>query len=241
MQSGEILVVDDEARIRKLLALNLKSLGYHVSTAVDGIAAIKAINELSFDLILLDLMMPKMDGFAVLEHIRHSSTVPVIILTAKEGVADKVRGFELGADDYVAKPFALEELFARVKAVLRRAKPDDVSMPGQMAVLENGPLHIHLLERRVMCFGQEVRLSVNEFKLLTYMMRHLDTVMVHEQLLAHVWGGDHEWELAYLRVTLTRLRNKLREKGLEGDCGIISYSGIGYKMESLATSTDGGH
>lgn len=232
MSDTNILVVDDDPKLRRLLSINLSSLDYVVTCAVDGSSALALFNHQEPDLVLLDVMMPKLDGFAVLEKMRRTSQVPIILLTAKDQVEDKVKGFDLGADDYLAKPFALEELFGRVRAVLRRTNKGD-ELKQEPDCISNGILRLNLSEKRVWVGDAEVRLTVNEYNLLKFFARHVNSVVMHEQLFAHVWGIGRELDMQVLRVTLGRMRQKLREAGLCDDCGIESYSGIGYRMRNL--------
>lgn len=225
-----ILVVDDEPKIRRLLSINLTSLGYRVICAVDGRSALEIFDDHKPDLVLLDVMMPGLDGYDVLSRIRQKSHCAVIFLTAKDQIEDKIRAFDLGADDYLPKPFALEELFSRVRAVLRRLSAhSQVEDPE----LSNGLLRLNALSHQVWFDNREVRLSAVEFSLLEYFLKHVNSVLVHEQLIAHVWGPDQSQDVQYLRVTLARLRQKLRAAGMTDDCGIVSHSGIGYRMENL--------
>ena len=233
MTGEKILIVDDEPKIRRLLSINLSSLNYETACAVDGKSALALVDAFAPDLVLLDVMMPSMDGFEVLQTIRAKSSVGVILLTARDQIEDKIRGFDLGADDYLAKPFALEELFGRVAAVLRRSRRSAAPEP-EARTIENGPLSLVAAEHRAACFGRELRLTVNEFNLLHYFTAHVGSVITHEQLFAHVWGSDRDCDVQVIRVTLARLRQKLRDAGLEGDCGIESHSGVGYRMRALA-------
>lgn len=226
-----ILVVDDEPKIRRLLSINLASLGYEVVCAVDGPSALAIFEDHQPDLVLLDVMMPGLDGFEVLRRIRTKSNCAVILLTAKDQVEDKIKAFDLGADDYLSKPFALEELFGRVRAVLRRLSSAD-AQPDQR--LANGRLLLDLASRQVWYDSNEIRLSAVEFTMLEYFMTHVNSVLVHEQIIARVWGPEHPQDVQYLRVTLARLRQKLRAAGMPDDCGIVSHSGIGYRMQTLS-------
>ncbi len=235
MNKTRILIVDDEPKIRRLLAANLASLGFDTVMAADGAEALRAFDTCMPELVLLDLMMPGVDGFTVLQQLRAHSSVPVIILTARDQTEDKVRGFDLGADDYLGKPFALEELFARVKAVLRRAGGSEPSLPGKCSELSNGDLRLDQAEQRCWLGETEVRLTNTEFRLLATLMRRIGAVMTHEHLLATVWGPEYVGELQYLRVAMARVRQKLREAGLD-EAGIKTYSGVGYLMPRLETT-----
>ena len=218
MSQPLILVADDEPKIRRLLSINLASLGYEVICAVDGPSALQVFEDHQPDLVLLDIMMPGLDGYDVLTRIRRTSNCAVILLTAKDQIEDKIRAFDLGADDYLPKPFALEELFGRVRAVQE---------------IVNGSLKLNTKSRQVWFEDKEIKLSAVEFSMLEYFMRHVNSVLIHEQIIAHVWGNGQQQDVQYLRVTLARLRQKLRAAGMQDDCGIVSHSGIGYRMETL--------
>ena len=230
MSQPLILVADDEPKIRRLLSINLASLGYEVICAVDGPSALQVFEDHQPDLVLLDIMMPGLDGYDVLTRIRRTSNCAVILLTAKDQIEDKIRAFDLGADDYLPKPFALEELFGRVRAVLRRLSTTH-KVPDQEIV--NGSLKLNTASRQTWFEDKEIKLSAVEFSMLEYFMRHVNSVLVHEQIIAHVWGNSQQQDVQYLRVTLARLRQKLRAAGMQDDCGIVSHSGIGYRMETL--------
>lgn len=233
MNPTRILIIDDEPKIRRLLAANLSSLAYETTMAADGAEGLRAFDATQPALVLLDLMMPGVDGFQVLERLRAHSTVPVIVLTARDQTEDKVRAFDLGADDYLAKPFALEELFVRVRAVLRRASPS--AEPAERSIA-NGALRIDLGQHRAWLNDEELKLTATEFRLLATLMRRVGAVMTHEHLLASVWGPEYVSELQYLRVALARVRQKLRDAGLQEAC-IKTYSGAGYLMERLPDQT----
>lgn len=231
-----ILVVDDETKIRRLVARNLEDYGFDVIPAANGFKALEVMtestDELLPDLILMDIMMPGMDGFECAGRIRQLSDIPIIFLSVHGERTYKMQGFEVGADDYVTKPFAIDELVARIRAVLRRTQgkppapePDDS--------LVNGPLKLNAASRRVWVNGTEIRLADTEFRLLAALMKEPGTVMTHDHLLRVVWGSDALGQLQYLRVAFTRIRRKLEEAGLEG--GVISaYSGVGYILRDLA-------
>ena len=183
MSQPLILVADDEPKIRRLLSINLASLGYEVICAVDGPSALQVFEDHQPDLVLLDIMMPGLDGYDVLTRIRRKSNCAVILLTAKDQVEDKIRAFDLGADDYLPKPFALEELFGRVRAVLRRLSTTQ-KVPDQEIV--NGSLKLNTKSRQVWFEDKEIKLSAVEFSMLEYFMRHVNSVLIHEQIIAHV-------------------------------------------------------
>lgn len=185
MSQPLILVADDEPKIRRLLSINLASLGYEVICAVDGPSALQVFEDHQPDLVLLDIMMPGLDGYDVLTRIRRTSNCAVILLTAKDQIEDKIRAFDLGADDYLPKPFALEELFGRVRAVLRRLSTTH-KVPDQEIV--NGSLKLNTSSHQVWFEDKEIKLSAVEFSMLEYFMRHVNSVLVHEQIIAHVWA-----------------------------------------------------
>jgi DNA-binding response OmpR family regulator len=202
-----ILVVDDEPRVLKLLKANLESSGYAVLTAADGEEALQMAERELPDLVLLDLMLPKMDGYAVCRRIREFSAVPVIMLTARSAQVDLVHGFEVGADDYLTKPFSITELLMRVQAVLRRSKwPEEiVSRQGFRA----GPIEIDFAQHLVTAAGSVVKLTPTEYRLLAYMASNANRVLMHRELLRAVWGPEYGEETEYLRVYMRYLRQKL--------------------------------
>lgn len=227
-----ILIADDDPKIRKLLNANLKSLGYETVLAADGRAALKAFDDFSPDVVLLDWMMPDVDGLTVLRQIRSKSSTPVLMITARDEIADRVNGLEVGADDYLTKPFALEELFARIKALLRRA-PAPSQPQGRLSELTNGPLKLDQAELRAWVDNVEVHLTGNEFKVLATLMRHVERALTHEYLLKTVWGSPYAHEVHYLRVVIARLRQKLKAFERIPEDAIRSISGVGYVMRRL--------
>ena len=223
-----IFVVDDEPKIVRLIVANLESLGYEGHGCSQAGEAVHGAARLNPDLIILDLMMPGMDGFQVLQELREFCDAPVIILTARDQQADKLRGFELGADDYLTKPFALEELFARVKALLRRTVREHDAAPA--AEFTHGALRLGFADHRAWAGDQELRLTATEFRLLATLARRAGRVLTHEYLLESAWGAPHSGDIPGLRVALTRLRHKLRDAGMDAEC-IRTYVGIGYMMD----------
>lgn len=221
-----ILVVDDEVALNQLVSTNLMLEGYDVLAAYDGAEALRIMQADEPDLVVLDVMMPDMDGFEVLQQIRSFSTVPVIMLTARIRIADKVKGLTSGADDYVAKPFSMEELLARIEAVLRRAAGSQ-AQPKVQEVLSCGPLRANVSEHRVWTNGTEVPLQRLEFKLLVALMRAEGRVLSHDFLLSTVWD-DREGDLATLRVTIGKLRRKLEEAS--GTDLVETVHGVGYRL-----------
>ena len=221
----KILVVDDEAVLVETIAYNLEQAGYAVVTAADGVSALEAAQREKPDLIILDLMLPEMDGLEVCRQLRresNTSTTPIMMLTAKGEEIDKVVGLEVGADDYVTKPFGRRELLARVRALLRRTdyatpneeramKDTSVEVPRPNRELAAGPLRIDLAGRRVYCRGQVLELQPKQFELLTYLVRNRGTVLTRDQLLHNVWGYDYAGDTRTVDVHIRWLREKLEE------------------------------
>jgi two-component system KDP operon response regulator KdpE len=230
-QSKIILVVDDEPRIAEAVTMNLELEGYQVSCASSGQEALRKVTEELPDLIILDIMMPDMDGFETLQRIRELSNIPVIMLTVKGGETDKVRGLELGADDYVTKPFSPKELVSRVKAALRRA-----ATPGPVSKTEirvDNDLSIDFGRRRVIVKGREVHLRPTEYRLLYHLVSNAGRVLTHETLLRKVWGYDYRNEDQYLWLYVTYLRQKLEDNPKEPKY-ILGERGIGYRFKELS-------
>lgn len=223
----KLLIVDDEPDVRALVG---RSFGYErpeftVLEAADGEEALRIVSAERPDLVVLDLMLPGRDGFSVLEELRRTDDVPVIVLTAKGLERDRVRGLELGADDYVVKPFSPRELVARVDAVLRRAR---ASAP-RRGVVERAEVRIDLSARRVTRGGSEVRLTPTEFNLLAELATHSGEALGHETLLGRVWGSEYRTETHYLKVYVGRLRDKL-ERDPANPRLILTVRGIGYRF-----------
>jgi two-component system KDP operon response regulator KdpE len=228
MAEAVVLVIDDEKSIRDFIMRNLEIRGYQVITASDGIEAVRKFNTHEIDLVILDIMMPKMDGLETTQRIRQSSLVPIIVLTALDGEADKVRAFDLGADDYLTKPFGVGELLARVRAVLRRSKWTD--LPTRQGQLLHGEIRVNLERHEVMVKGRIVKLTPTEFDLLVYLMEHAGVVLPHEAILKHVWGPEYGEETEYLRVYIGHLRKKV-EADPSNPRYLLTERGIGYRLE----------
>jgi DNA-binding response OmpR family regulator len=220
-----ILIVDDEPRYLRAIQVNLEASGYQTLTAVDGLSAIALAADQDPALILLDVRMPGLDGYEVCRRIRGFSSVPIVFLTARAETADKVRGLDLGADDYMTKPFSAEELIARVQAVLRRTARD----PGDQAAppLEAGDLRIDLARQRVFVRDTEVLLTPTEYRLLYELVRHAGQVLVPDMLLERVWGAGYEGETQLVWQAIHRLRHKV-EADPQHPCYIQTRPGIGY-------------
>lgn len=222
-----ILVVDDEERMVRFIRMNLEHDGFQVSEAFNGKQAIQKLRDLTPDLILLDVMMPDLDGFEVLETIREISNVPVIMLTAKGEEDDRVRGLELGADDYVTKPFSPRELVSRVKAVLRRTEGVSGSMHGLIEVDER--LKIDFDRREIWLEGKLVKLRPTEYRMLYHLVQNAGWVISHEQLLTKVWGYEYRDEPHYVRLYINYLRQKL-ESDPANPKYILTERGVGYRF-----------
>lgn len=229
MSKSLILAVDDDPKILRLLRIELTAQGFQVLTAERGPEALEVIERQRPDLVVLDLIMPGMDGLEVLKRIREKSGVPVIILTAKGTDTDKITGLELGADDYVPKPFNPEELTARVRAVLRRSQAREGDVAGNRLVCGN--IVIDLARRTVQVNGKSVVLSRTEWQLLQQLCANAGRVMLHEDLLTRTWGPEYRDDVQYLRVWISRLRQKLEENPAEPKY-IRTVQGIGYILEA---------
>jgi DNA-binding response OmpR family regulator len=222
-----ILVVDDEERMVRFIRLNLEHDGFQVSEAFNGKEAIQKMRDLTPDLILLDVMMPDLDGFEVLETIREISNVPVIMLTAKGEEDDRVRGLELGADDYITKPFSPRELVSRAKAVLRRTESASGSMHGLIEVDER--LKIDFDRREIWLEGKLVKLRPTEYRMLYHLVQNAGWVVSHDQLLTKVWGYEYRDEPHYVRLYINYLRQKL-EADPSNPVYILTERGVGYRF-----------
>jgi len=222
-----ILVVDDEERMVRFIRMNLEHDGFQVSEAFNGKEAIQKIRDVTPDLILLDVMMPDIDGFEVLETVREVSNVPVIMLTAKGEEDDRVRGLELGADDYVTKPFSPRELVSRVKAVLRRTEGATGSMHGLIEVDER--LKIDFDRREIWLEGKLVKLRPTEYRMLYHLVQNAGWVVTHDQLLTKVWGYEYRDEPHYVRLYINYLRQKL-EASPSDPKYILTERGVGYRF-----------
>ena len=222
-----ILVVDDEERMVRFIRMNLEHDGFQVSEAFNGKEAIQKIRDVTPDLILLDVMMPDLDGFEVLETVREVSQVPVIMLTAKGEEDDRVRGLELGADDYVTKPFSPRELVSRVKAVLRRTEGASGSMHGLIEVDDR--LKIDFDRREIWLEGKLVKLRPTEYRMLYHLVQNAGWVVTHDQLLTKVWGYEYRDEPHYVRLYINYLRQKL-EANPSDPKYILTERGVGYRF-----------
>ncbi|MFC1962320.1 response regulator transcription factor [Chloroflexota bacterium] len=227
MEKTHILVVDDDPAILRLLCTNLKARGYRVTTAVDGEESLRVAEADFIDLIILDLMMPKIDGTEVCRRIREWSNVPIIILSARGDEMDKVKCLELGVDDYLTKPFGIAELMARIKTALRHGKANRAEpTPSNF---NYGGLEINFALRRVTVGDQEVALTPTEYSVLQHLAVNQNRVLTHTMLLQNIWGPEYSSEKEYLRVFIGRLRKKI-EPDPKKPRYIQTMPGVGYHM-----------
>ncbi|MFJ3405517.1 winged helix-turn-helix domain-containing protein [Promicromonospora sp. NPDC090134] len=224
-----ILVVEDEESYRDPLTYQLTREGFEVIEAADGVSALAAYDAEGADLVLLDLMLPGLSGTEVCRELRARGDVPVIMLTAKDSEIDKVVGLELGADDYVTKPYSYRELLARVRAVLRRRQPTDSTEQDEDGALEVGPVRMDVERHTVAVSGESVALPLKEFDLLELLMRNAGRVLTRGQLIDRVWGADYVGDTKTLDVHVKRIRSKI-----EPDPGtpkyLLTVRGLGYKL-----------
>ena len=230
--SARILVVDDEPQIRRALRAGLRANGYDVELAEDGESALTSAASNPPAVVILDLEMPVVDGFEVIENLRAWSDIPIIVLSAHAAERDKVRALDIGADDYLTKPFGMDELLARLRAALRRSAADHDRLP----ILDFGRLRIDLVRRLVTLDDQEVHLTPTEYELLRELAANADRVMTHQMLLTRVWGPASENSTNYLRVYINQLRRKI-EPDPARPTYITTDPGIGYRFRSHPSQT----
>jgi two-component system, OmpR family, KDP operon response regulator KdpE len=223
-----VLVVDDEKPLRDFVRRNLEVRGFNVLTAANGLEALEVFSAQPADLVILDIMMPSLDGLETTRRIRQSSLVPIIILTALGEEAQKIKAFDLGADDYLTKPFGIGELLGRIKAVLRRARWVEVSAAEECIV--RGDIVADLSRHEVTVKDQAVELTPTEFNLLVYLMRNTGKALTHRAILQNVWGPEYGEEAEYLRVYIGRLRQKIEIDALHPR-HLLTERGIGYRFE----------
>jgi DNA-binding response OmpR family regulator len=226
-----ILVIDDEPAVTDLLAYNLRAANYEVLLAADGGEGLKLARQANPDLILLDLMLPIVDGLDVCRELRKTSGVPVIMITARGEESDRVVGLELGADDYVCKPFSMRELLARIRAVLRRQRPDDNDQPPSHILRGKASLELDTESRAVTVAGADLTLTRLEFDLLALLLSNAGRVLKRERLLEQVWGYDFVGDTRSVDSAIKRLRGKLRAACTEADC-IETVRGVGYRVDA---------
>jgi DNA-binding response OmpR family regulator len=225
--STRILLVDDEQSVQTLLSYPLRKDGYHVTSALDGREALERFEEGRFDLVILDLMLPKLNGVEVCRQLRRHSQVPIIMLTAKGSETDKVAGLEVGADDYITKPFSMREFRSRVKAALRRSRM--VGQPPEEEAIESGDLTIDPGRRMVTLRSEEVRVTYVEFEILSALARSPGRVLSRETLLEHVWGDSEYRDPRTVDVHIRHLREKLEKDPKEPEF-LFTVRGVGYRF-----------
>lgn len=231
-----ILIVDDEASIRRILETRLKMVGYEVMTAADGEEALEIFSKFIPDLVILDVMMPKLDGYGVTKEIRKTSETPIIILTALGDVSERITGLELGADDYVIKPFSPKELEARVKSVLRRTNQKESSGTGKVTknIITTGNLRIDTSRRQVFRKNERIRLTGMEFSLLELLVSNSGQAFSRNEILQYVWSypADHRIDTRVVDVHISRLRSKLEVDPANPEL-ILTARGIGYMFQKI--------
>ncbi len=223
-----VLVVDDEKPLRDFVRRNLEVRNFKVETASNGLEALAIFNTQHIDLVIMDIMMPHLDGLETTRRIRQTSLVPIIILTALGEEADKVHAFDMGADDYLTKPFGTGELLGRVKAVLRRARWSEASVTDEKIVREE--IVADLERHEISVRGKNLNLTPTEFNLLVYMMRHAGKALSHRSILQNVWGPAYGEEAEYLRVYMGKLRQKIEKDPLNPEY-LLTERGIGYRFK----------
>jgi two-component system KDP operon response regulator KdpE len=228
LKSASVLVIDDEKSLRDFVRINLEVRGYNVTVAPNGADGLAVFQSQHIDLVILDIMMPNMDGLETTRRIRQISIVPIIILTALGEESDKVKAFDLGADDYLTKPFGIGELLSRVKAVLRRARWSE-AQPEQESI-ECQDIAADLVRHKITAAGRELDLTPTEFNLLVYLMRNAGKTLSHRAILQNVWGPEYGDEAEYLRVYMGKLRQKVEKEPLKPRY-ILTERGIGYRFE----------
>jgi len=223
-----LLVVDDEIRILNFLRSNLRALGYEVVTASNGREALEQFHASHPDIILLDIVMPEMNGFDVLKEIRGFSKVPVIFLSAKGNERDRITGLDMGADDYLSKPFSPDELVSRIEAVMRRFRPDGPKVPDELSL---GDITIDFKAHKVMVKGNKIYLTRIEWLLLSELALNADRLMSYEELLVRVWGAEYRDDVQFLRTWISRLRRKIGEKPDDPQI-ILTVTKMGYILKA---------
>ena len=236
-----ILAADDDPQLLRLITRNLQLEGYDVLAASDGQQALELIENNSPDLVLLDVMMPRMDGFTVCYRVREFSAVPIIIITARGQDQDKVRGLDLGADDYLTKPFSVDELLARVRAVIRRSQFTAREFTqGLRATTATGSLVIDYSQHMVMLKDHEIALTPTEYRIIAYLAQNVGRVVTQDLLLEHVWGPEYLGESHMLQVNINRLRRKLEVDATQPHY-ILTKVGVGYSLAALPVGTSDIH
>ncbi len=230
MHKEKILIIEDDLATVKYVRATLEANGYKAFAALDGVEGIRVVEQELPDLILLDIMMPKMDGYGVLNQLREWSRIPIIMVSAKGDESDKVECLDLGADDYLSKPFGIQELLARVRAVLRRTELKTNAPTPPCFICDD--LEVNFVDRRVTVAGREVKLTPTEYNLLRELVLNTNKVITHSMLLGRVWGSEYRDEREYLHVFIRRLRSKL-EPDKTNPLHIVSVPGIGYQFKTV--------
>jgi two-component system OmpR family response regulator len=228
--ADKVLIVEDDANLRETLKYNLRKEGYAVVTAADGEQALEVARREKPDLCILDIMLPKMNGFEVCRILRKEMTVPILMLTAKADETDKIVGLEIGADDYATKPFSMRELLARVRAMLRRVKMVEVPPVTRLALIKIGDVEIDTARHRASLSGVLLKLSPKEFDLLAFLAKNKGLVFSREQLLEKIWGYDYAGDTRTVDVHVRWLRQKI-EKDAAQPKHLLTVRGTGYKLE----------
>ena len=227
MSAARVLVVDDDPGVLDVVAFTLRREGYDVDEEREGAAALSAARETRYDIVILDIMLPKLSGTDVCRALRAESDVPILMLTARDAEADRVQGLELGADDYVTKPFSTAELLSRVRAILRRRELDRSA--GGVAVRELGGLHIDLGRHEVLVDGERVHLTLSEFKVLALLAEKPESVVSRRQLMQHLWASEHVGDEHACEVHISNLRRKI-ERDAARPQRLVTVRGVGYKL-----------
>jgi len=222
-----ILVVDDERRILNFLTSNLRAQGYEVITASDGLEALEQFHACNPDLILLDILMPKMNGLDVLKEIRGFSNIPIIFLSAKGNERDKISGLDMGADDYISKPFSPDELVSRIEALMRRVRPNEAKIPEELSL---GDITMDFKAHKVIVRGKTIYLTRLEWLLLSELALNADHLMSYQELLVRVWGAEYRDDIQFLRTWISRLRSKIEKKPYDPRI-ILTVTKMGYILK----------
>lgn len=235
MKDARVLIVDDDPAIRKFIRANLEARDYEVLLAPDGEAALTLLEKEKPDLIILDIMMPNIDGFEVCRRVREWSQIPIIMLSARDGEMDKVKCLDCGADDYLTKPFSLKELLSRIAAVLRRSKSD--SNESIQSKFQYGDLEVDFSRNTVTVKGENINLTACEFKILNYLAQNAGRIITPNQILQKVWGEEYFGDLRILQVNICRLRRKLNDDA-KNPVFIQTKPGIGYTIPKSESKID---
>ena len=222
---ASLLIIDDEPQIRKFLDIALRAQGYQVMTAENGMQGLELLATSGADLLILDLGLPDMDGQAVLVELRQWSDIPVIVLSARPDENQKIQLLDAGANDYVTKPFSIQELCARIRVIFRNKPP----LTGQNLVFDDGRLSVDVADHRVVLAGQEIILTKKEFQLLVLLIRHQGKLVTQKQILTELWGMTHEEDTHYLRILVKKLRNKIGDSALNPTY-IFTIAGVGLRF-----------